>query len=122
MSVTTWVTVSAAIVRVPGNPAATAATFEVFARPALRKMAGHRDYHLQKRSGILTGKVQNKGDRQRFLWCRLEWRNDQYQVTVQSHQGSGQNRSIQGSNALLTIPAGTAQIDQGERVEVLLIA
>ncbi len=105
----------------PGNPAATAATFEVFARPALKKMAGHTDYHLQKRSGVLTGEVKNKGDRQRFLWCHLEWRNDQYEVTVQSHQGSGQNRSIQGANALLTIPAGTAQIAQGEQVEVLLL-
>ncbi len=105
----------------PGNPAATAATFEVFARPALKKMAGHRDDHLQKRNGILTGQVKNKGDRQRFLWCRLEWRNDQYEVTVQSHQGSGQNLSIQGSNALLAVPAGTAQMDQGKRVEVLLL-
>ncbi|MCK4507697.1 MAG: hypothetical protein KAU27_04100, partial [Desulfuromonadales bacterium] len=82
---------------------------------------GHTDYHLQKRSGVLTGEVKNKGDRQRFLWCHLEWRNDQYEVTVQPHQGSGQNRSIQGANALLTIPAGTAQIAQGEQVEVLLL-
>lgn len=105
----------------PGNPASTAATFEIFARPALKKMAGHTDYHLQKRSGMLTGDVKGGGKRQLFLWCQLEWRNDHYEVTAQSHQGSGQNRSIQGANALLTIPVGTTHIAQGEHVEVLLL-
>ena len=106
----------------PGNPASTAMTFELFARPALRKMAGHTDCHLQKRNGILDSKVRGGGDRQIFRWCRLEWNNGRYEVDVQSHQGSGQNLSIQGANALLTIPVGTPQIDRGEIVEVFLLS
>ena len=106
----------------PGNPASTAMTFELFARPALRKMAGHTDCHLQKRNGILTSEVKGGGDRQIFRWCRLEWNNDRYEVDVQSHQGSGQNLSIQGANALLSIPVGTVQIDRGEIVEVFLLS
>lgn len=106
----------------PGNPASTAMTFELFARPALRKMAGHTDFHLQKRNGILNSKVKGGGDRQIFRWCRLEWNNDRYEVDIQSHQGSGQNLSIQGANALLTIPVGRSQIDRGEIVEVFLLS
>lgn len=106
----------------PGNPASTAMTFELFARPALRKMAGHTDFHLQKRNGILNSKVKGGGDRQIFRWCRLEWNNDRYEVDVQSHQGSGQNLSIQGANALLMIPVGRSQIDRGEIVDVFLLS
>ena len=106
----------------PGNPASTAMTFELFARPALKKMSGHTDCHLQKRNGILLSEAKGGGDRQIFRWCRLEWNNDRYEVDVQSHQGSGQNRSIQGANALLTIPVGTPQIKPGEMVEVFLLS
>ena len=105
----------------PGNPASTAATFEIFVRPALKKMAGDSNYPLQKRSGMLTEKVHGGGKRQIFIWCQLEWRDDHYEVTPQSRQGSGQNRSIQGANALLSIPVGTTHFAQGEQVEVLLL-
>lgn len=104
----------------PGNPAATAATFEIFVRPALKKMAGYKDCQLPRRSGILTKEIKCEGMRQSFLWCQLKWCSDQYEVNVRSHQGSGQNRTIQGANALLAIPAGT-KYTQGERVEVLLL-
>jgi molybdopterin molybdotransferase len=106
----------------PGNPASTAMTFELFARPALKKMAGHTDCHLQKRNGILVNETKGGGDRQIFRWCRLGWNNDRYEVDVRSHQGSGQNLSIQGANALLTIPVGTTQIGRGEMVEVFLLS
>ena len=45
----------------PGNPAATAGIFEIFVKPALKKMTGQTNYHLQKRSGILTGEVKVEG-------------------------------------------------------------
>ena len=105
----------------PGNPAATAATFELFVRPALKKLAGLQACPVQKRSGILSEEVRGGGKRQIFLWCRLVWRNDQYEVSVRSHQGSGQNRSVQGANALLAIPVGRTHLSQGERVEVHLL-
>lgn len=105
----------------PGNPAATASTFELFVVPALRKMSGKPDCRAQKRTGILTRRVENKGKRQAFLWSRLEWSDGQYRVIVQAHQGSGQHSSIQGANALLSLPAGSGEINQGSQVEVLLL-
>jgi len=105
----------------PGNPAATAGTFEIFVKPALKKMTGQTNCHLQKRSGILTGEVKGGGNRQLFLWCLLEWSNDQYEITVRSNQDSGQNRGLQGAKALLSVPVGTTHIAQGEHVEVLLL-
>jgi len=105
----------------PGNPAATAATFELFVKPALRKLAGAAEARPVTRKARLTAAVRGGGDRQAFLWCRLEWAGEEYRVSVSGRQGSGQNRSIQGANALLAIPPGTEALAAGERVEVLVL-
>lgn len=105
----------------PGNPAATAATFELFVKPGLRKLAGETDLRPVTRKARLLNDVKGGGKRQSFLWCRLEWREDGYQVNVPQRQGSGQNRSIQGANALLAIPVGTERLEAGVMVEVLLL-
>lgn len=105
----------------PGNPAASAATFELFARPALRRLAGHGD-PLQPRLAVtLTTAVSGGEKRQRFLWGTLAERDGRYLFTPSGRQGSGQNRSIQGSQALLPVPGGSAEISAGSEVEVLLL-
>jgi len=105
----------------PGNPAATAATFELFVKPALRLLAGETEVKPATRKATLTTPVKGGGNRQAFLWCRLEWDGDGYQVGVSGRQGSGQNRSIQGANALLALPVGAEKLEAGESVEVLVL-
>ncbi|MDH3997436.1 MAG: molybdopterin molybdotransferase MoeA [Desulfuromonadales bacterium] len=105
----------------PGNPAAAAATFELFVKPALNLLRGNQEIRPPKRTGVLTSKVSGGGRRQSFLWCHLEWIDEEYKVTVPTRQGSGQHRSIQGANALLSIPIETEQLLAGEKVEVLLL-
>jgi len=105
----------------PGNPAATAATFELFVKPALRQLAGETGVKPVTRRATLTTPVKGGGNRQAFLWCRLEWDGEGYTVGVSGRQGSGQNRSIQGANALLALPVGTERLEAGERVEVLVL-
>jgi len=105
----------------PGNPAATAATFELFVKPGLRKLAGETDLRPVTRKACLLNNIKGGGKRQSFLWCRLEWQGDGYQVSVPQRQGSGQNRSIQGANALLAVPSGKESLLAGETVEVLLL-
>lgn len=105
----------------PGNPAATAATFELFVRPALKRLAGYRNVLPAKRKAILTHDVEGGGNRQAFLWCSLEWQEDGYRATVAQRQGSGQTRSLQGKNALLAVPTQVKTWHAGETVEVLLL-
>ena len=105
----------------PGNPAAAAATFELFVRPALRRLAGHTRAHNETRTGILAASVRGGGKRQAFLWCRLEWDGSGYRVIVTNKQGSGQNRSLQGANALLAVPCDVEQLEAGAVVEVQLL-
>lgn len=105
----------------PGNPGATAATFELFARPALKRLAGQVDILPEKRRAKLTHEVVAGGNRQAFLWCRLEWDKNRYLVTVSKWQGSGQNRCLAGANAILPVAVGTEKLEAGMDVEVLLI-
>ena len=85
----------------PGNPAATAATFELFAKPAIKRLSGHVNVLPEKRIATLTHNVTGGGNRQAFLWCSLLWKEGHYQVTVSDRQGSGQNRCLAAKNALL---------------------
>ncbi len=105
----------------PGNPAATAATFELLAKPALRRLAGKTNVHSEKRSATLTNEIVASGKRQAVLWCHLKWDKDGYTVTVSQQQGSGQNRCLTSINAILTVPVGTETLAVGEKVEVLLL-
>lgn len=105
----------------PGNPAATAATFELFAKPALRQLAGRGDALPQRRIGTLVDAVKRGGDRQTFLWSRLAWQDGGYRVKVAARQGSGQGRCLPGANALLPVPAGAEALQAGDPVEVLLL-
>jgi molybdopterin molybdotransferase len=105
----------------PGNPAATAATFELFVKPALRHMAGHTEASPDLRQATLLNDIECGGNRQAFLWSWVEWSEGGYRVSVPQRQGSGQNRSIQGANALLAAPLGKERLAVGETVEVLLL-
>jgi len=105
----------------PGNPAATAATFELFTKPALKRLAGLINPLSEKRKAVLANEIIAGGNRQTFLWCKLEWQKNGYNVSVLQHQGSGQNRCLTGINALLPVPTGTKKLVKGEPVEVFLL-
>jgi molybdopterin molybdotransferase len=105
----------------PGNPGATAATFELFAKPAMKRLAGQADVLPEKRRARLTHNVTGDGKRLAFLWCRLEWDGNSYQVTASKGQSSGQNQCLADANAILPVAAGIEQLEVGTDVEVLII-
>jgi molybdopterin molybdotransferase len=105
----------------PGNPAATAATFELFAKPAIKRLSGHIDVFPNKRTATLMHEIKGGGKRQSFLWCALQWEKDGYRVAVSQRQGSGQNRCLTTKNAILAVPTNVRSLNSGDQVEVLLI-
>jgi molybdopterin molybdotransferase len=105
----------------PGNPAATAATFELFVKPAIKRLAGCVKVLPEKRIATLTHEVIGGEKRQSFLWCSLKWQKNAYQVTVSQRQGSGQNRCLTSKNAMFAVPKNVKSLKPGDQVEVLLI-
>jgi molybdopterin molybdotransferase len=106
----------------PGNPAATAATFELFVKPALKRLAGQATVLPETRRAILIDEVTGGGIRQVFLWCRLEWEENSYRVSVSQYQGPGQNRCLSTTNAILPVPVGSCKLHAGDVVEVFLLS
>ena len=105
----------------PGNPAAAAATFQLFVRPALRQLAGYRPSLASCCQATLTTQVRGGGNRQTFLWGRVDEEQGRYLFTPFQNQGSGQNRSLQGAQALLSVAAGSPDQAVGTEVTVILI-
>ena len=105
----------------PGNPAAAAATFELFVRPALRRLAGFAAATPLRLRAILSDDVHGDHTRECFLWGRLGEQQGQLVFSPSPRQGSGQNRSLQGARALLPVPTGCALLPAGSDVEVTVI-
>lgn len=106
----------------PGNPASSALTFELFVRPALRALAGSPTPEIKRRRAVLSTSVQGKLKRQLFLWGTLKDDDGGPVFHPSMQQGSGQNRSFQGANALLPVPLGTDKVEASSEVEVIPLA
>lgn len=105
----------------PGNPAAAAATFQLFVRPALQRLAGHANPWPVVLKASLATTVKGGGGRQIFLWGRLSRQGGGYVFAPSRIQGSGQNRSMSGIQALLPVESGSPDLPAGCEVEVMLI-
>jgi molybdopterin molybdotransferase len=84
-------------------------------------LAGLPNFIPNRRKGLLTTDVQGGGDRQAFLWCRIEWRDGHYIIHVPERQSSGQNRCLPNVNAFLPIPVGIEKLRAGDFAEVILL-
>jgi len=105
----------------PGNPAATAATFELFVRPALQQLVGNSNLLAPRLKVKLAEPVAAGGKRQNFLWGELRIAAGNLEVLPLYRQGSGQNRSMQKAQALLPVPIDSPGFKAGDDVEVILL-
>lgn len=109
------------VLGLPGNPAAVALTFQLFVRPALRRMAGFRDPLSPLCRATLKAPVRGGGKRQTFFWGKVEIKEGRYFFTPSNIQSSGQNRCMQQVHALLPVPIGSPDLEVGQEVEILMI-
>lgn len=105
----------------PGNPAATAATFELFVRPALRKLSGSPEPLTPLLRVGLAEAVKGGGQRQQFIWGQLSLTAGKLQFVPAPRQGSGQNRSLQKAQALLPVAIDSPDLAAGDEVEIILL-
>jgi molybdopterin molybdotransferase len=98
----------------PGNPVSTMVTFELFARPAIRRMCGHM---LPFRRGIevcVAETVSLRPKLQHFLRAIVSSDGDGMpSVRLTGPQGSGILTSMIRANALLVIPEGQHETPAG---------
>jgi molybdopterin molybdotransferase len=109
----------------PGNPVSSMVSFELFARPALRRMAGHAPAGLDRPrvSAVADGPLSRRRDGKVHcvrVVCEWDPVSAGYRVRSAGAQGSHQLRSMAAANALAIVPDGPG-VEAGGRVEVLLL-
>jgi molybdopterin molybdotransferase len=104
----------------PGNPVSCMVTFELFVRPVLRRLGGHRVLERPRvRAHALQG-IDNPGSRPGYLRVRLEPAAGGLGARPTGMQGSAILRSMLLADGLAVVP-GDTHIPQGGEVEVILL-
>ena len=106
----------------PGNPVSAAVSFEVYVRPALKKMLGISQLFRPVLRARLRGKVSAKSSHTYFLRGMLS-RDERgaWEVTSSGLQSSGAVKPLAQGNALIVVPEGSDAPKDGEEVRVLVL-
>ena len=100
----------------PGNPVSSLVVFELFVRPALLKMAGHRALLRPTFKAVLSESITNRDGRVNYMRAILKESDGAYTAETTGPQGSGILHSLVLANGLITIPAGVT-LGAGETVD-----
>lgn len=107
----------------PGNPVSAQVTFELFVRPALRKMAGEHLQHLGRRQveALLLEPVEHIPGRREYVRAVTEWQAGRYVTRPLGGQSSADTRMLAHANSLLIVPEASSGASAGETLPVLLL-
>jgi molybdopterin molybdotransferase len=105
----------------PGNPVSAMITFHLFARPALRALAGADPTAATRARAILDVAVPMSPAREQVVRCRLDARDDGWHVAPTKEQGSHVLTSMLGAAAYALVPQGEGELGAGERVDIELV-
>ena len=105
----------------PGNPVSALVCFELFVRPAIRRLRGHSDSGTQTVQAVLTEDFNYRTDRPTYYPCWLETGDAGWRVRPVPWFGSPDLRAITRANAFMVVPAGDHQFRSGQILPVLQV-
>jgi len=105
----------------PGNPASSLVSFELFARPALRAMQGAAEVARPRVEVTLTRTAGKTPGRAHYLRAALRRRGDLLEAEPHAKQGSGMMSSLVGIDALVELAAELGDVPAGTRCPALLL-
>ncbi len=105
----------------PGNPVSSMVSYELFARPALRKLMGHNELDRPRRRAVADSPLRRRADgKTHFARVTVCYDDGRYRVESAGGQGSHQLYAMATANALAVLPDGEG-VEPGEEVEVILL-
>ncbi|MFN2382761.1 MAG: gephyrin-like molybdotransferase Glp [Gemmatimonadota bacterium] len=107
------------VLALPGNPVSALVTFELFGRPALRRLGGHARCFRRPLRARLAEAVTTPGDKAYYLRGRLQEERGDWSVTPTGAQGSAVLSSLVAADALIVVPADVDALPAGAEVTVL---
>jgi molybdopterin molybdotransferase len=106
----------------PGFPVSSLVTFEVFVRPALRKMQGHTQLNRPMLPVRLGYEARPTADRTEYQRVTLKRDGRDLVAVSTGSQSSSRLMSLAGAHALLRIPPGDQGISEGTIVEAMILS
>lgn len=104
----------------PGNPVSAMVSFETFARPAIRKMAGHSNVERPSVPVIVLEDIRSDG-RESYLRAVVTREERGYVAHTTGGQGSHMMTSLVKANALVVVPEGVTAVAAGTTLAALMI-
>ena len=108
------------IIGLPGNPVSALVTFELFVRPALRRMQGLTGNGRPRVRARIDEEIRTDAMRRAFVRVRVEADGDGYRATSAGGQSSSQLLPLAAANGLLVVPEGVAATVPGSTYEVIV--
>jgi molybdopterin molybdotransferase len=105
----------------PGNPVSTMVCFELFVRPAIRKMQGHTLLYRRTVRTVTEDAIRTPGRLMHFLRAVVRETPEGYRARLTGPQGSGILTSMARANALLIVPEDADELPAGAMLSALLL-
>jgi molybdopterin molybdotransferase len=104
----------------PGNPVSASVTFELFVRPAIRRLQGATE-PMRRRIPVQLGATMTKPlGLETYTRAVLEWVGGGLPVATSSGaQGSHMLRSLAAADGLLVLPAAASELPSGSVVDMI---
>jgi molybdopterin molybdotransferase len=107
----------------PGNPVSSFVSFELFVRPAVRKLMGSGKPYITQLDAILMHDILNTSDRLFFGPGRLQKRGSSAELIVDPipTKGSGDLVAFSPANCLIAVPAAKSRLRAGQLASVVVL-
>ena len=105
----------------PGNPVSALVAFEMFARPAIRKMLGLTTLDRPVVEGILTNPIFNADERRVYARVEVTKKNGTYYASPTGPQGSNILTSMSRANGLAICPDNEPTRSAGDKVNIIML-
>ena len=105
----------------PGNPVSTSVTFNVFVRPAIRKMQGDASPCLQTVKARLVGSVRDASSRRSYLPGRVSMKDGHFLVESLKWGGSSDLVAFMRANALIVVPEEEHEMAKDALADVVIL-
>lgn len=106
----------------PGNPGSAYVTFQLFVRPFLLALAGHRRTHRPTVRARSAEGMESPARLTHFFRVRLDEEEDGgWTAHLTGPQGSGLVQSLSRADGLAVVPEGIERVEPGDQVKVILL-
>ena len=110
----------------PGNPVSAFVSFEVFVRPALRRMLGEDesapDPHRPRVRAVAAAGWRSPAGKEQHVRARW-WRDERGGLRVEPVSGAGSHlvTALARATCLVVVPPGVERVEEGDEVDCVLL-